>query len=81
MVVEPVQEAGGEQGEGDHVPGAAVDAAVGEQLAVVGELQFAAHEAVRELSGLDIERADVAGDRLALALGFEVGLKITSKTP
>ena len=51
-----------EQRERDDQPRAVVDAAVGEHLAVVGELELAADEAVRELAGLDGERADVAGD-------------------
>ena len=37
-------------------------------VAVVGELELAAHEPVGELAGLDGERADVAGDRLGLRL-------------
>ena len=50
------------------MPRAVVDAAVGEHLAVVGELEFATHESIGELAGLDRERADVAGDLLTLAL-------------
>ena len=57
---------GRQQGERHEVPRAAVDAAVGEDLAVVGELQLAAHEPVGELAGLDGERADVAGDLLVV---------------
>jgi hypothetical protein len=35
---------------------------VGEDLAVLGELELAPHEAIRELAGVDRERADVARD-------------------
>ncbi len=56
------RQAGGNSVERHEVPGAPVDAAVGEDLAVVGELELATHQAVGELARLDGERADVAGD-------------------
>ena len=49
--------------------------------AVIGELELAADEPVGELAGLDGERADVAGDRLAVALGIEIAAEDTSNTP
>ena len=66
------------------MPRAAVDAAVGEDLAVVGELELAADETVRELAGLDGERADVAGDLVVIgsgASGSSVRRNTTSNTP
>ncbi len=39
-----------------------------EDLAVVGELELAADQTVRELARLDRERTDVAGDLVAFRL-------------
>ena len=69
----------GEQRERHDQPRALVDAAVGEDLAVLGELELAPYEPVGELAGLDGERADVPGDLLGV-LGTP-RRKITSKTP
>ena len=49
-----------QQRERHEVPRAAVDAAVGEDLAVFGELELALHQPVGELAGLDREWVDVA---------------------
>ena len=56
---------GWQQCERDVGPRSLVDPAVGDHLAVVVELELAAHEPVGELAGFDGERADVAGDLLA----------------
>ena len=71
-----------EQRERHDVPGPRSTRQWANTVAVVGELELAAHEPVRELAGLDVERADVAGDRFALALGVEVACgRSTSNTP
>ena len=48
------------------VPRAPADAAVGDDLPVLGEVELTLHEPVRELAGVDLERADVAGDLLVV---------------
>src|SRR5215207_7043763 len=63
---------GREQGERHHVPRPSVDTTVGEDLAVLGELELTAHQPVRELAGLDAEGADVACDVLTFAVRIEV---------
>ena len=70
---------GGQERERDDDPGAAVDAAVGEDGAVVVELELAAHEAVGELAGLDGERVDVAAT-CSLSSSYP-RRKTTSNTP
>ena len=65
----PVVTSGGrEKGERHDVPRTVVDAAVGEHLAVVGELELAANQPVGELARLDRERADVASDLFAVVV-------------
>jgi EAL domain-containing protein (putative c-di-GMP-specific phosphodiesterase class I) len=51
-----------QQGERHQMPRTAIDTAMGEDLAVFGELEIALHQAIRELARLDREGAHIAGD-------------------
>ena len=78
------ESAGWQQRERDDEPRTAVDATVGEHLAIVGELQLATYEAVGELAWIDGERADVAGHLIVVrrwTSGSPVRRNTTSRTP
>src|ERR1700712_151857 len=57
---------GGQQREREEVPRAVIDAAVGEDLPVLRELELALHQPVGELARVDVERADVARHLLVI---------------
>lgn len=49
------------KGERHQMPGTLIDATVGENLTIIGELEFCFHQAVGEFAGFHGERADIAG--------------------
>jgi len=51
---------GWQQSEGHAQPRTAIDTAVGEDLSVLGKLQFRLHQSIGELAGIDREWTDVA---------------------
>ena len=53
---------GGQKGEWHQMPRPMIDAAVGKDLAVRVELELTSNKSIGELSGLDSERADIAGN-------------------